>query len=438
MPEEKRDRWNDIFPEEFKKLKTIKDWTMHLMNEYPKLFKENNLVTRTVAYLLLEYYEKGRLSILMPYTNFYHLLVAHSEIEENKDNKLGKKVFNAIQLFKKSSLVDISDDNCIKGTYLSMKMRYMDLADTEISLKINAVIEFLKIPKDYTELWDIYCRREGIDGRRDDFRSKIGRVLKPKRNWDDLILSDDIKKEILGFIKTIKNREKLLKWGITYSPKLILGGVVGTGKSLTGEVIAKLLGMQLYIISSEDIVGKYLGDTAMNIAEAFKFTENHSDTCILFIDEIEGLTHKRFSDNSSAGSEITRGINTFLSLLEEKENIIVIGTTNKLEWIDRAVLSRFTKKVFFELPDKAMIHKMLEIHLKEIPLSDDIDLNALSERLLENNISGRDIRNLVIDIAQEMLEFDAEELNKTILELCIDRVLSNRCIEKSMQYGETY
>jgi SpoVK/Ycf46/Vps4 family AAA+-type ATPase len=421
-----------VFDKKFESLTKNKHWTEYLLEKYPKIFKKNDLVVRTIAILLKKYYEQGNVSLKLPSIDLFGLIADHSEMDSTR---ISIRMFNAIGLFKKSKLIKMEGRYSIKRPYLDLKLIYMDLSQSKLTLTTNAIIDFFEFPIDFEKSYNEY-RDQSNSFLKEFNRVKLGRIITPKRDFNDLILSEENRREIEGFITTIKNRDKLLAWGIEYSPRILIGGIIGVGKSLSAEVIANKLGMVLYRISSEDVVGSYLGDTAKNIANSFKYTQANSNKVILFIDEIEGIIAKRVFDRSSADNEIARAVNTFLSLMEEVQNIIIIGTTNKLHEIDKACLSRFTKIVWFDFPDSKMLKEIIRIHFKDIPISSDLDLKELSQMLFKLNFSGRDIRNLTIEIAQEMLENNSEELNEEILAHCIDRLEKNDFDEKCREYAK--
>jgi SpoVK/Ycf46/Vps4 family AAA+-type ATPase len=215
----------------------------------------------------------------------------------------------------------------------------------------------------------------------------------------------------------------------------LIGGIVGTGKSRTAEAIAHELDLKLYRISAENVIDKWVGSTAQNIEKAFRYAKHNRDRVIFFIDEIEGLVGKR--DFSTGGSrEVARAVNTFLTLMEETEDLIILGATNHVHELDQAVISRFTKIIWYDLPTKEMLYEIIKIHFKDLPLSEDVDLQKVANDCFELNYSGRDIRNLTVEIAQEMLTFDKDILTNEILDLCLNRLRERDYRERSLEYAK--
>lgn len=421
----------------------LTDWGNYLHEQFKETFPKKNVVCKVIAYLLKEYYQKRSISLYMPTVTLDHLLNS-----SGKDNtKIGVRMFNAIQVFKESKLINRSGTKR-DDAYVEFEMSYSDLGQSKFTLKPKACVDFLNLPGQFLELCagskeesEYGTDRWGYKYRKDYSNPDIGRVINPKVKLEDCILSKKNLTEIKGFIKTIKNREKLLIWGIEYAPKLLLAGTIGTGKSRTAEAIANELGMYLYRVSNEDVVASYLGETAKNIAKAFNHAKTFRNKLILFIDEIEGVIGKRMAD-SGASREVSRAVNTFLTLMEESKQLIIMGATNHFHQVDLAAQSRFTKTIWYELPDKEMLFQIFRIHLKNIPLDPRLELDKMIEKCIKLEYSGRDIRNLIVEITQEMLLYDKDQLTNKTIEKCMDRIQERDFKEKSKQYekylkGET-
>jgi AAA+ superfamily predicted ATPase len=260
---------------------------------------------------------------------------------------------------------------------------------------------------------------------------KIGKAFVPERGLEQVILPLENLQQIKEVITFINNIDKARKWGIPISPRIILAGEVGTGKTLAGEGITKELERNVYSVSSEHLVTKYIGDMAINIDEMFKYAEEHEKKSILIIEEIEGLLPSRSS--KGLHKDTIRAINTFLASMEEKRDIIIIGTTNRPNEIDSAALSRFSMTIWFDFPTFDCLKKILYIHFKDIPNFLNLDLDDQIINMVESKFTGRNIRDLSVACGMIMLVGNKEELTIEIFSKALKRIKESKLVaEKSI------
>lgn len=433
----KTESHSTYIPSKFASLVSLADWKEYLMNNYPDTFKVDDWITKSIAYLLLDFCDKDTLTMQMPSITLNKFI---DRMSVDDPTKITLKLFEIITQLKDSRIVSRSGRKESSKSFMNVEMNYLNLTETRISLLPSALKEILELPDEFRVIAEDYqdYRNTPIEERRLEGmgipKPSIGRIIEPSNNLDDCILSPSVKTEIEGFINSIERREKLLIWGVDYVPKLLLAGVIGTGKTITAQAIAAKLGMLLYRVSGEDVVASYLGETAKNVLQAFDFAAKYKSRLILFFDEMDSIVSKRGFD-SSASKELARSVNTFIALMEER-NELIIGATNHAHEIDASCLSRFTKLIFYELPDIAMMERLLEIHLKKIPVDIDISIKEIAPRLVEHNFSGRDVRNLVVEIVQELLVANADVLKKETLERCLERTMNRT--EKFLKASKEY
>jgi len=416
-----------------------KNWEDWLVNRSEKPnFTKRDVIVKALAILLREYYNKNKITFKLPSVTITNVLKAGTEYSTT--NSYATRIYNSIAAIKKSKYTrpNGSSNSKTEDKFLEYKINYLDLSETKVQLLPEALFVFFNLDRAYETEFGEYNRAYLREHSYRDYRDtpKVGRIIEPKIKLKDVILPRETKQEIIGFVKSIKNRDKLLLWGVKYLPKLLLAGTIGTGKSITAEAIANELDFNIYRIGSEDIVGSYLGETAKNIGIAFKFASQHKDEVILFIDEIEGLIGTR-STRESTSREMNRAVNTFLSLMEEESEVLIISASNHAHLIDKAALSRFTKKIWFDLPTRNMLLKIFKIHIKELPVNGGIKLSETIAEAFDLKMSGRDIRNLVVEICQDMLSLDKDKLTDQILLTCFKRIRERSDFqERSKEYSK--
>lgn len=246
----------------------------------------------------------------------------------------------------------------------------------------------------------------------------VGRIIDPELSLDEVILSHSNRQYVTETIAFISNIKKAKDWGIKISPRVLLGGIVGTGKTLTASAMANVLQRKVYLVGSEHVTSKYIGETAKNIDKMFVYAETHRKTIILVIDEIEGLLPKRSSRNMHKDN--VRAINTFLTNMETRTDIIIIGTTNRPTEIDAAAKSRFSSTIWFDYPDHQALEKILDLHFNKIPGYETIKKRI--DDLFDSQFTGRNIRDLSVACGMIMLAANIEALSQDIYEKAIQRI----------------
>lgn len=155
---------------------------------------------------------------------------------------------------------------------------------------------------------------------------------------DRFLLREDEKKVVDKLILALTASSKLKSLGIRYVPSLLLTGVPGTGKTLLAKYIAHKTGLPFVYVRFSNLVGSYLGQTQSNIARVFKFVRENS--AVVCFDEIDAIGLARGQKNDHG--EMSRVVIALMQELDTIENgTIIIGTTNRKDMLDAALLRRF-------------------------------------------------------------------------------------------------
>lgn len=228
-------------------------------------------------------------------------------------------------------------------------------------------------------------------------------VERPDVKFADIAGLEEVKEEIqIKLIYPVLHPEKADRYRIRKGGGLLLYGPPGTGKTLMARAIAGEIEAAFFTVKPSEVMSKWVGEAEKNVESLFRTAREHP-LSIIFIDEIEALLPKRRFSQSSV---MQRVVPQFLAELEgfhsaEENPLLFIGATNEPWTLDPAVLrpGRFDERIYVGLPDLAARRKILEIHLRGRPLSDDVDLDRLAERL--EGHSGADIRNVCEKAAAE-------------------------------------
>ncbi|WP_136715137.1 AAA family ATPase [Halorientalis salina] len=195
--------------------------------------------------------------------------------------------------------------------------------------------------------------------------------------------------------------------GIDPPKGVLLYGPPGTGKTLIARAVANEVDAHFQTISGPEIVSKYKGESEEKLREAFQRAEENSPA-ILFLDEIDSIAGTRDED-ADMENRVVAQLLTLLDGLEERGRVIVIGATNRVDAIDPALRrgGRFDREIEIGVPGEAGRREILDVHTREMPLADDVDLDWLASRT--HGFVGADIGSLVTEAAMGALRRTRED-----------------------------
>lgn len=216
--------------------------------------------------------------------------------------------------------------------------------------------------------------------------------------YDDmtsLVLSQELKEKLDRVIKEYLKKETLSKYGLANRRKLLLYGASGTGKTMTASALAKEFNLPFFVVRTEKVVTKFMGETGQKLGRIFDFI-NEVPAVYLF-DEFDAIGSQRGMDNEVG--EQRRILNTFLQLLERDDSdSFIIAATNSIESIDKAMFRRFDDVIEYKLPDAEQRLALLREYLYTAK-----DLDFSSAKSLFDGMSHAEIKMVCSDIFKESL-----------------------------------
>ena len=201
-----------------------------------------------------------------------------------------------------------------------------------------------------------------------------------KGGFADVAGMDALKESLLQrVIWVIRDKEKAQKYRLSPPNGMLLYGPPGCGKTFFAQKFAEESGFNYMLVNGSDLGSIYIHGTQGKIADLFKEAEKNAPTVICF-DEFDSFVPTRGSSSSNNRAD---EVNEFLSQLNNcaARGIFVIGTTNRIDMIDPAVLRKGRLDLHVEIPapDLETRKKMFSIHMKDRPQEEDIDIDRLAE-----------------------------------------------------------
>ncbi|MFL6760005.1 CDC48 family AAA ATPase [Sphingomonas sp.] len=222
-------------------------------------------------------------------------------------------------------------------------------------------------------------------------------VEAPTVRWDDVGGLDQARDRLReGVELPLKHPEAFRRLGIRPAKGFLLYGPPGTGKTLLAKAAAREAEANFIATKSSDLLSKWYGESEQQIVRLFNRARQVAPT-IIFFDELDSLVPAR--GGGLGEPQVTeRVVNTILSEmdgLEELQNVVVIGATNRPTLIDPALLrpGRFDELIYVGVPDTAGRRRILAIHTEGMPLADDVDLEKIAQRT--DRFTGADLEDLV-------------------------------------------
>ena len=206
----------------------------------------------------------------------------------------------------------------------------------------------------------------------------------PDTTWD----------QVGGLEETKERLRETIQWPLEYpqvfeamdmqaAKGVLMYGPPGTGKTLLAKAIANEAQSNFISIKGPELLNKYVGESEKGVREVFEKARSNAPT-VVFFDEIDSIAGERGqrSGDSGVGERVVSQLLTELDGLEELEDVVVIATTNRPDLIDQALLrpGRLDRHVHVPVPDAEARRKIFEVHTRDKPLADGVDLGSLADQ----------------------------------------------------------
>ena len=248
---------------------------------------------------------------------------------------------------------------------------------------------------------------------------------------------EEEKEDLEEIVDFLKDPGKYTKVGARIPKGVLLEGAPGTGKTLLAKAIAGEAKVPFFSISGTDFVEMFVGVGASRVRDLFADAKKNSP-CIVFIDEIDAVARRRGTGMGGGHDEREQTLNQLLVEMDgfgTNEGIIVMAATNRVDILDPAILrpGRFDRKITVAPPDVKGREEILNVHAKNKPLSDDVDLKQIAQTTA--GFTGADLENLLnesaIHAAKDNRAFIVQEdIKKSFIKVGIGAEKKSRIISE--------
>ncbi len=257
-------------------------------------------------------------------------------------------------------------------------------------------------------------------------RAKRMSVDSPKITFKDVAGVDEAVEELQEIKEFLENPKKFQALGARIPKGVLLFGPPGTGKTLLARAVAGEAGVPFFSISGSDFVEMFVGVGASRVRDLFEQAKQNSP-CIIFMDEIDAVGRHRGAGMGGGHDEREQTLNQLLVEMdgfEMKDNVILIAATNRPDILDPALLrpGRFDRQVVVDRPDRVGRKKILEVHSRGKPMSQQVDIEALAGQT--PGFTGADLANLVNEAALLAARKGKKQIENLELEEGIMRVIA--------------
>jgi len=247
-----------------------------------------------------------------------------------------------------------------------------------------------------------------------------------RTTFADVAGIDEVEDEVAEIVDFLRNPDRYRRLGAMVPKGVLLAGPPGTGKTLLARAVAGEANVPFYFVSASEFIEFIVGVGASRVRDLFE-TAKANAPAIIFIDELDAIGRTRGGSLSVGGhDEREQTLNQILTEMDGftgTENVIVLAATNRPEILDSALLrpGRFDRRLTISPPDQAGRRQILEVHVRGVPLADDVDLDAVASATA--GMVGAELANLVNEAALQAARRDHTAVQQADFSDALERIV---------------
>ena len=363
-------------------------------------------------------------------------IVSCVTIKQNEQAPTGKITVDFSQQGKESVSAFVTDVTMVEKVvteYNSKNDQRVELDTKDItkeSVFLTTVLPFILVAVSIIVVFVLLGRSSGGGGANAKMmnfgksRAHMSNENDQKYTFKDVAGLEEEKEDMAEIVDFLRNPKKYNTLGARIPKGVLLEGPPGTGKTLLAKAVAGEAGVPFFSISGSDFVEMFVGVGASRVRDLFEDAKKNAP-CIVFIDEIDAVARKRGSGLGGGHDEREQTLNQMLVEMDgfgTNEGIIVLAATNRVDILDPAILrpGRFDRKVMVGRPDVKGREEILRVHVRNKPLSDDVDLHEIARTTA--GFAGADLENLMNEAAICAAKQNRQFIKKEDVDKCFVKI----------------
>ena len=245
----------------------------------------------------------------------------------------------------------------------------------------------------------------------------------PSIGWTDIAGADEAKEELREVVDYLKDPKRFRDLGAEVPKGILLHGPPGTGKTLLAKAVAHESGARFYSQSAASFVEMFAGLGAARIRRLFRIARRNAPA-IVFIDELDAVGGHRGMDISGERDQTLNQLLVEMDGFTARKDVVVVAASNLLEKLDPALLrpGRFDRQIFVSPPDVGGRERIFQVHSRNKPLADDVDLKLLARQT--SGLTGADLANICNEAAIFAARRDADQVGMSDFDAALERVVA--------------
>ncbi len=346
-------------------------------------------------------------------------------------------------LFREHALVSARTDFYERLADADIDIRDIenDFYKPDVRISIGDIISIVFLGGGLVLAFIMIKNMQASGGKLMDFGQSKARLIFGKKtgiSFADVAGIEDVKEELVELVDFLKDPKKYIALGARIPRGVLLFGPPGTGKTLLAKAVAGEAGVPFFHTSGSEFEEMLVGAGASRVRDLFTKAKKAAP-CIIFIDEIDAVAKKRGTVlHSGAGEQTLNQILVEMDGLESRENVIVLGATNRPDVLDPAILrpGRFDRSVTVQMPEREGRLAILKVHSKNKKFEEDVDLDLIAGKTI--GYSGADLENLLNEAAimaakDNRKMISKEDLLESFLKVRLGRKKHNKRTDEDLK-----